>query len=233
MTALTPRFAATADNPFLGMFGIEEPPADPDTLSSYSVEGHRSIASQLKRSDIELSAVSPAVVDGVKGYTGWSIACVSPAFPSPGYWHIAVVHTAGYLDHTILPVAGSRVGVHLKHFGVNTAVFESRPGSPAAHNPWGPDGDKPAPKPRTVYFIQPVGGGLIKIGIASNVASRLSGLQTGSPVELHVIAVIRGVEQSTEAELHLRFAAARRHGEWFEPTPELLAYIAEHAEVPR
>jgi hypothetical protein len=85
---------------------------------------------------------------------------------------------------------------------------------------------------RSIYFVQPAAGGLIKIGIASNVAARLSGMQTGSPVELRVIGVIAGVDQSFEAELHERYASARRHGEWFEPTAELLDYIAEHAEVP-
>ena len=86
--------------------------------------------------------------------------------------------------------------------------------------------------PRSVYFIQPVDGGPIKIGIAAHVLGRLSGLQTGSPVELRVLGVIPGVRQSYEAELHERFAATRRHGEWFEPTPELMAFIAVHAEVP-
>lgn len=87
--------------------------------------------------------------------------------------------------------------------------------------------------PRSVYFVQPVDGGPIKIGIAANVASRLSGLQTGSPVELRVLGIIPGVRPSREAELHERFASTRKHGEWFEPTPELMAYIAVHAEVPR
>lgn len=82
---------------------------------------------------------------------------------------------------------------------------------------------------RSVYFVQSVDGGLIKIGIASNVAARLSGMQTGSPVKLRVIGVIPDARSTVEAELHERFATARRHGEWFEPTPELLAYIAEHA----
>jgi hypothetical protein len=91
----------------------------------------------------------------------------------------------------------------------------------------------PTARVRNVYFIQPVGGGLIKIGIAADVAARLALLQTGCPIELRVIGVIPGAKATTETALHHHFAAARVRGEWFEPTPELLAYIAEHAEVPR
>lgn len=226
-------FAPTPDNPYLGMFGITPEPADPASLDTYRFAGRGSFTAQLKRADVELSAVNPAVSGSTARPGEWAMAFLTPAYPSPGYWHIATVRVGGILEHTFLPVAGSRVGIYLKRFGVPAAEFEARPGSPVAHNPWGEDGEKAPAKLRTVYFIQPVAGGLIKIGIASNVTARLSGLQTGSPVELRVIGVIRGVDQTAEAGLHLRFAASRKHGEWFEPTPELLAYIAEHAEVPR
>jgi hypothetical protein len=86
---------------------------------------------------------------------------------------------------------------------------------------------------RDVYFIQAEQGGLIKIGVAGNPRDRLRTLQHTSPVRLRILAVIRAVGQAHETELHQQFAAIRSHGEWFEPTPELLAYIAEHAEVPR
>jgi hypothetical protein len=61
------------------------------------------------------------------------------------------------------------------------------------------------------------------------VRSRLDSMQTGSPVQLRVIGVIAGVGQEHETALHRRFVAARSHGEWFHPVPELLAYIAENA----
>lgn len=85
----------------------------------------------------------------------------------------------------------------------------------------------------SVYFIQAVGGGPIKIGYAANVATRLNALANSSPVVLRVIAVIDGGGRAEEAELHRRFAAARLHGEWFRPVPELLAYVAENAEPAR
>jgi len=75
------------------------------------------------------------------------------------------------------------------------------------------------------YFVE--GGGLIKIGKAASIRSRLAGLRGSSPVPLKLLGVIPGQEH--EAALHLRFSSARRHGEWFEPTPELVALIASEA----
>jgi Meiotically up-regulated gene 113 len=43
--------------------------------------------------------------------------------------------------------------------------------------------------------------------------------------------VVPGTLQ-TEREIHAKFAAHRLHGEWFEATPELLAFIAEQQEFP-
>jgi hypothetical protein len=84
---------------------------------------------------------------------------------------------------------------------------------------------------RTVYFIQAVQGGPIKIGVAEDVDARLSALQTGSPLPLRVLAILPSSGRYGEAQLHQRFAATRLHGEWFEATPELLAFIAEPGEV--
>lgn len=82
---------------------------------------------------------------------------------------------------------------------------------------------------RDVYFIQPAHGGLIKIGVAANPGDRCRTLQLTSPCPLVVLATIRGVGQAHETQLHKKFAEHRHHGEWFEPAPELLAYVAEHA----
>jgi hypothetical protein len=81
-----------------------------------------------------------------------------------------------------------------------------------------------------VYFVQPVGGGLIKIGITTRpVNERLKMLQTGSPVALQVIATCPG-HSRREQELHRQFAKSRRHGEWFEPSADLVGFIAELAK---
>jgi hypothetical protein len=78
---------------------------------------------------------------------------------------------------------------------------------------------------RSVYFIQAVNGGLIKIGVATDPAARLAEIQRMCPIPLRILAVRPGVGQPGEAALHRRFAAARRHGEWFEPTAELLREV--------
>lgn len=79
---------------------------------------------------------------------------------------------------------------------------------------------------RSVYFIQAVSGGLIKIGVATDPVARLAEIQRMCPIPLRVLAVLPKVGQPGEAALHRRFAGARRHGEWFEPTPELLREVA-------
>lgn len=75
-----------------------------------------------------------------------------------------------------------------------------------------------------VYFVQAADGGLIKIGIANDLRSRLKSLQAQCPVPLRCLAALPGYRE-LEIELHDRFSAHRRHGEWFEPAPELLELI--------
>jgi len=81
-----------------------------------------------------------------------------------------------------------------------------------------------------VYFVQGKTLGLIKIGIAANVAKRLYALKIGSPDMLDLLLVLPICNQPTkqaEKNLHRKFKALRHHGEWFNPGPELLAYIEE------
>src|ERR1700756_1314270 len=75
-----------------------------------------------------------------------------------------------------------------------------------------------------VYFIQDTGTGVIKIGWATDVERRIYGLQISAPSPLVLLAAIKGTHK-TERSLHDRFADTRTFGEWFQPTPELLAYI--------
>lgn len=77
-----------------------------------------------------------------------------------------------------------------------------------------------------VYFIRSGENGPIKIGKATGGAeSRLSDLQTGNPERLTIVATVPG-GLAVEAMFHRRFAAYRRPiGEWFDPGPELLAFI--------
>lgn len=93
----------------------------------------------------------------------------------------------------------------------------------------------PAPeqrRPGWIYFLSPIGGGLVKIGFSRvSPESRLSSLQCGSPVPLEIIGRRRG-DIDDEHELHFRLAEFRRHGEWFEAAPEVLRQAAlDDAEV--
>lgn len=77
-----------------------------------------------------------------------------------------------------------------------------------------------------IYFLQPEGGGPIKIGYTSrdepwSASARLAACQTGSPLKLRLCSTMPGT-QKDERRLHGRFSESRLHGEWFAPTPELV-----------
>ena len=77
-----------------------------------------------------------------------------------------------------------------------------------------------------VYFIMSEKTQAIKIGFtAGNVKLRLSSLQTAHPYKLKVLATLNG-NKNYEKELHKRFSKFRLEGEWFEPHPDLLAFIS-------
>lgn len=75
-----------------------------------------------------------------------------------------------------------------------------------------------------VYFVEARPSGLIKIGSASDPRRRVKELQTGSPEHLRLLAVTTGGELH-ERDLHARFATDRVRGEWFSPSPSLIALI--------
>ena len=79
------------------------------------------------------------------------------------------------------------------------------------------------PKAGYVYFV---GGeeGFIKIGWSGRPEERISFLRTSSPIPLFLLAKVAG-PYAMEIEYHRRFAKDRKHGEWFERTPELMAEI--------
>jgi hypothetical protein len=81
-----------------------------------------------------------------------------------------------------------------------------------------------------VYFIEAPGHDLIKIGRSVSAKGRFIALATMSPVPIRLLGVIRDSTHEHERHLHLAFAAARRHGEWFEGTRELRSFIEHNAE---
>lgn len=82
---------------------------------------------------------------------------------------------------------------------------------------------------RRVYFIQADVGGPIKIGVAQDLRSRLSTLQTSSSAKLILLAHMPGYEPE-EYALHQKLAAYRIRGEWFQPHPDVLAEVARASE---
>lgn len=76
-----------------------------------------------------------------------------------------------------------------------------------------------------VYFIQCGSNGPIKIGWAADPAVRLAELQSANPLPLTLIGSFIG-DRSAEAALHREFQEYRLHGEWFRPTPAILARAA-------
>lgn len=80
-----------------------------------------------------------------------------------------------------------------------------------------------------VYFIEAVGSGRVKIGIASTLRHRISSIACHSPFPLIALLTIPGNEKE-ERELHKRFAHLRVHREWFLLQGELLDYIEENTK---
>jgi hypothetical protein len=75
---------------------------------------------------------------------------------------------------------------------------------------------------RYVYFVEATNTGLIKIGTTENLGRRLSKMATDCPVPLTILGTS---DRLDESEVHARFAACRRVGEWFSPTDELRGFI--------
>lgn len=81
-----------------------------------------------------------------------------------------------------------------------------------------------------VYIIRAGEHGPVKIGFAEDVRLRLTKMQADNHERLTVLRVLVGGQQE-ESELHLRFAAQRMRGEWFEFSPELLGDLGIPDEV--
>jgi hypothetical protein len=66
----------------------------------------------------------------------------------------------------------------------------------------------------SIYVAEALGTGMIKIGKADDIPSRLKELQTGCPVGLRLLYSWQGGYREERA-IHFRFQDARFHGEWF------------------
>lgn len=77
-----------------------------------------------------------------------------------------------------------------------------------------------------VYFVQPVGGGPVKIGRTAVPSSRLARIQVGHPEKLQILCALPGGAHM-EKIIHGAFAKCRMQGEWFAPSDRLLKLISE------
>lgn len=84
---------------------------------------------------------------------------------------------------------------------------------------------------RVVYFVTcEVDGFPIKIGMSLDLEERLRDLATSLPYPIKLLGAIPGTS-ATEAAIQRRWAALRLKGEWFQRTPELMAFISDEAIV--
>lgn len=78
-----------------------------------------------------------------------------------------------------------------------------------------------------VYVVQCEHGGPIKIGVAKDVATRLSAIQSCCPYPLSVLYIIKNGGQDVERRLHRNLRHFRVHGEWFQDHELVHYWIAE------
>jgi hypothetical protein len=83
-----------------------------------------------------------------------------------------------------------------------------------------------------IYFIAPVGGGRIKIGVSTQPIQRLMNLSYWSPVPLEILATVSGTIRD-EGHIHYLFKDAWSHHEWFNPCAAIWALIADIRQLGR
>lgn len=72
----------------------------------------------------------------------------------------------------------------------------------------------------------------VKIGLADNVKLRVSGLQTGSPYKLKLLASWPCDDApNTEKELHKLFSRFHMRGEWFKLPDDILAVVVALKDI--
>ena len=84
----------------------------------------------------------------------------------------------------------------------------------------------------TVYFVQAGEGGRIKVGYSPYPDQRIDFLRRFNGADIKVLATIEGTRR-LEHYIHVHLAAHRAHGEWFNPTPEVLELCRMAALLPQ
>jgi hypothetical protein len=84
--------------------------------------------------------------------------------------------------------------------------------------------------PAYVYMIY--GGGRLKIGTTKDLIDRLDTLQNTSPNTLQIVWCAIG-DRKYEKKLHAMFATDRLHGEWFNVSDDIRAFLAWNDTLPQ
>jgi hypothetical protein len=79
-----------------------------------------------------------------------------------------------------------------------------------------------------IYFMQAGGTELIKIGTTIRLSQRLRQIESAIGCACRVLGVMDG-SYAEEGELHRKFSHLWLESEWFEPTDELIRFIASVA----
>lgn len=86
-------------------------------------------------------------------------------------------------------------------------------------------------RPVHVYFVQEGTDGPIKIGMSLSPTRRRAGMQTSNPRSLTLLRSVP-CEYGVEDRLHVLFEGDRIRGEWYRPSPALLAMARGESPVP-
>lgn len=81
-----------------------------------------------------------------------------------------------------------------------------------------------------IYFAQTSDNRHIKIGYTTNVAKRIEGLRTASPMPIKVLATMPG-DGSIEHQIHARFHGLRVNREWFQTSQSLVEFAISSSRL--
>lgn len=80
---------------------------------------------------------------------------------------------------------------------------------------------------RDIYFVTcDVDGFPVKIGMSGDVTERMRDIRTALPYPVKLLGTFSGTSKD-ETAIQAKFRSFKLTGEWFQRTPELMAYIAE------
>jgi hypothetical protein len=96
--------------------------------------------------------------------------------------------------------------------------LEARPDGAVASRAEGPNA--------VVYVLRGANDGLVKIGTTTDLSGRLRAIRSMSAVPIELLCVFPG-DASVEKQAHMKFREHRRHGEWFQPAPDLMAWVEQ------